>query len=183
MSITSCIQNIQCASVRYRQLGKADLPALEWGGQYKHFRRLYADIFKAMCQGKSLMWVAELKTVGVIGQLFVQLSGGRKELVDGITRSYIFSFRIKNAYRQLGLGSNFLKVVEAELVKRRYIWVTLNVGRNNPSARRFYERHRYRVVAAEPGRWSYLDDQGKRRHVHEPSWRMQKRLKSDVKKM
>jgi hypothetical protein len=54
--------------------------------------------------------------------------------------------------------------------------VTLNVGLNNLDARRFYDRLDYIVVDSEPGNWSYIDEKGKRRDVHEPAWRMIKDL-------
>ena len=67
-------------------------------------------------------------------------------------------------------------ITENDLLNRGYDIVTLNVGRDNPDARRLYERFGYNVVGDEPGRWSYLDHNGKRHYVHEPSWRMEKSL-------
>jgi len=52
----------------------------------------------------------------------------------------------------------------------------LNVSRDNLDARRLYERLGYRVVAGDPGRWSYLDEHGIRHDVNEPAWRMEKKL-------
>jgi ribosomal protein S18 acetylase RimI-like enzyme len=69
-----------------------------------------------------------------------------------------------------------LKQVEQDLQKRRFRWVTLNVSRQNLAAQRFYKRNGYQIVAAEAGRWSYVDHMGKRREVDEPAWRMQKKL-------
>lgn len=159
-----------------RLLRSEDLPALEWGGEYRHFRRLYADIYRSACQGKALMWVAELPDVGVIGQVFVQLSSGRKELADGVRRAYIYGFRIQPAYRSLGIGGRMLQVVEADLLQRRFQFVTLNVAQDNLAALRFYRQRGYQVIAEEAGEWSYLDDTGQRRQVHEPAWRMEKAL-------
>jgi ribosomal protein S18 acetylase RimI-like enzyme len=65
---------------------------------------------------------------------------------------------------------------ETELIERRFSYATLNVGRDNPKAQRLYERLGYRVVAPEPGRWSYEDENGVLREVHEPAWRMEKFL-------
>jgi hypothetical protein len=62
------------------------------------------------------------------------------------------------------------------LAGRCFRWVNLNVSRENQSARRFYERRGYRKIAAEPGRWSFVDDLGRQQWVHEPAWRMQKRI-------
>lgn len=164
------------SELKYRFLKQEDLPALEWDGEYAHFRRLYREIYQSACQGKAQMWVADLNGVGIIGQLFVQLVSARLELADGSTRAYIYGFRIKGPYRRYGVGSGMLKAVEADLARRKFQYATLNVGQENPDARRFYERHGYWVVGAEAGRWHYLDDQGKRHDVHEPAWRMEKRL-------
>ena len=123
-----------------------------------------------------MLWVAELPGVGVIGQLFVQLKSRRPELADGAGRAYIYAFRVRPAYRHHGLGTHMLQIVEADLRERGFRRVTLNVGRHNLQARRLYERLGYRVVAAEPGRWTYVDHRGRVRCVHEPAWRMEKVL-------
>jgi ribosomal protein S18 acetylase RimI-like enzyme len=159
-----------------RLIDEADLPALEWGGEFQHYRRLYRDVYDDMDRGKALMWVAELDGVGVIGQAFVQLSSSRTELADGRDRAYVFALRVKPAYRGIGVGAQILLTIEVDLIDRRYRWVNLNVGRHNQDAQRFYERLGYRVIAPEPGRWSYVDDRGQRRQVHEPAWRMGKQL-------
>lgn len=162
--------------VQIRQMRQEDLPALEWNGEFAHFRRLYAEIYQSACRGKAVLWVADLTRVGVIGQMFVQLSSERRELADGHIRAYIYGFRVQLSYRGLGLGTQMMAVAEADLLQRGFQLVTLNVGRDNHAARRLYERLNYRVVAAEPGEWSYLDEYGVRREVREPAWRMEKRL-------
>ncbi|MEW5870265.1 MAG: GNAT family N-acetyltransferase [Chloroflexota bacterium] len=166
------------AQLRCRNITEDDLPALEWDGEYINFRRLYREVYQSACQGKAVLWLAELPGVNVIGQVFVQLHSARLELADGHKRAYIYGFRIKPAYRGFGVGARLLHAAEVDLCQRGFEWVTLNVGRDNPNARRFYERYGYYVVAAEAGRWHYLDHEGQRRDVHEPAWRMQKRLKS-----
>lgn len=159
-----------------RKAEQGDLPALEWNGEYRHFRTLYSDIYQHSQRGNALMWVLELPGSGVIGQLFIQLVSARKELADGFSRAYLYAFRIQPQYRSMGLGSQLITYVEADLFRRRFRWVTLNVAKNNDRARRFYERHGYHIVADEPGRWSYTDELGNRRDVVEPAWRMEKDL-------
>lgn len=159
-----------------RTLRKTDLPALEWGGEYSHFRLLYQDVYRGVMRGEAIMWVAELELAGIIGQLFVQLVASRGELADGLRRAYLYAFRVKPSFRQQGVGSRMLAVVEADLAKRGFHWISLNVGKDNPLARKLYERHGYRVVASEPGRWSYVDDRGQRQQVNEPAWRMEKEI-------
>lgn len=162
--------------IRVRHLEITDLPALEWDGQYSHFRRIFRETYHSMQRGLAVMWVADDVEAGIIGQVFVQLNSARPELADGWQRAYIFGFRIKEAFRNRGLGAHMLAVVEDDLRRRGFYFVTLNVGKDNPAARRFYERHGYRCVADEPGCWSYLDDADQIHEVHEPAWRMEKRL-------
>jgi ribosomal protein S18 acetylase RimI-like enzyme len=166
------------SELRVRLLVAEDLPALEWDGEYAHFRRLYRETYQSACSGKSLMWVAELPEAGLVGQLFVQLVSARSELADGVNRAYLYAFRVKPHYRSQGVGGYVLQTVETDLVQRKFSWVSLNVARDNRDARRFYERHGYKIFAADPGRWFYLDDQDQRHDVHEPAWRMRKRLRS-----
>ena len=153
-----------------------DLPALEWQGELIQFRKLYRQVYQNACDGRASIWVAELEQAGIIGQVFVQFSSSRKELADGEIRAYIYGFRVRPAYRGSGVGTHLLKQVEQDLQKRRFRWVTLNVSRQNLAAQRFYKRNGYQIVAAEAGRWSYVDHMGKRREVDEPAWRMQKNL-------
>ncbi len=162
------------SSFRLRYATRDDLTDLEWKGEYTHFRRLYQEIFQNVSQGKALMWVVDEPEIGIIGQLFVQLESHRQELADGRQRAYLYGFRIKPAYRDRGVGSQLLERAEADLVKRRFRWVTLNVERKNLKALRFYERHGYRIISAEPGEWSYIDHLGRYRKVCEPAWRVQK---------
>lgn len=168
------------SQVTIRLLRENDLPALEWEGEYRHFRRLYREIYQSAVQGKAVLWVAEIEAVGIIGQVFVQLVSGRKELADGYRRAYVYGFRVRPEYRNCGIGGRLLQILEADLAKNSFLWVTLNVGKDNPRAQRFYERHGYRIVGDEPGRWSYLDDQGRRHEVHEPAWRMEKSLPDNL---
>lgn len=159
-----------------RLLRQEDLTALEWDGEYRHFRRLYRDIYETARQGKAVLWVAEFVPGKIIGQVFVQLVSGRKELADGVQRAYVYGFRVRPEYRSCGIGAQMLITLEADLKRRGFRYVTLNVGRDNPNAQRFYERHGYHPVAAEPGRWYYFDDEDQKREVHEPAWRMEKAL-------
>jgi ribosomal protein S18 acetylase RimI-like enzyme len=170
---------ISAESVIVRQLRKGDLQALEWNGEFTHFRRLYRQSFESANRGRSVLWVIEYPGKGIIGQLFVQLESGRKELADGSQRAYIYAFRVQPAYRNHGIGTSVLLFVEKDLRARGFKSVTLNVNRENAGARRLYEHLGYQVVADEPGIWSYIDHEGRTRHVNEPSWRMEKTFESD----
>ncbi len=162
--------------ISIRPLGLGDLKDLEWGGEYKHFRLIYQNTYRRCLEGKALSWVAVHNFKGLIGQVFVQLECDRLELADGKDRAYMFSFRVKPDYRNQGLGTQMLAVLEADIAGRGFRVMTLNVARENSGALRLYGRNGYIVVASDPGRWSYPDEKGCWREVEEPSWRMEKKL-------
>ncbi len=154
----------------------SDLPAMEWDGEFAHFRRVYAEAYQRMQRGYSVLWVADLPGTGLVGQVFIQLICDRPELADGYERAYLYSFRVRDAFRSQGLGSIIMDVVEDDLRQRGFQYVTLNVARDNPRAQQLYLRRGYRVVAPEPGVWSYQDENGDWHQVEEPAWRMEKIL-------
>jgi ribosomal protein S18 acetylase RimI-like enzyme len=160
-----------------RQAEKRDLIDLEWEGEYTHFRRLYADTFSLVEQGTAIIWIAELNGAGLIGQCFVSLRRNHREPADSTLRAYLYGFRVKANYRNQGIGTQMMNIIEKDLRKRAFQQATLNVSQENPDARRFYERLGYVVVGSDPGYWSYIDDKGKRVDMHEPAWRMLKNLR------
>lgn len=162
--------------VHFRQVTQTDLPGLEWEGEFVHFRRMYADAYQRSQRGEAVLWVIDHPRLGILGQLFVHLDSPRHELADGVYRAYIYGFRVRPSYRSLGLGTRLLQLAEKDLVQRGFAWAVLNVGRENLDAWRLYERSGYRVVAGDPGRWSYLDEHGIRHDINEPAWRMEKKL-------
>ena len=157
-----------------RQAVKRDLPALEWGGEFSHFRHIFAEAYRLQELGDVIMWVVDLPEFGLIGQLFIQLYGPNQIQSSKVKYAYIYGFRIRPDFRGQGIGSRLLNCVETDLLKRGFKRISLNVARDNEAARRLYEREGYMVVAPEPGIWSYLDEKGKRRFVNEPAWRMEK---------
>ncbi len=161
-----------------RQVTQADLPALEWDGAFINYRRMYAEIYQNTKSGKALMRVVEHLQAGIIGQAFVMLKSGEQSAADGRQRAYVFSFRVKPAWRNQGVGAYLMRFVEADLRQRGFQYVTLNVAKDNPGALRLYRRLGYEVIGEHPGIWSYTDHRGRLRRVNEPAWRMAKKLNS-----
>lgn len=164
------------SQVVVRPMVQRDLPALEWEGEYIHFRRLYAAAFERMRRGNAVLWVADLPPDQIIGQVFIALVSDRPELADGRERAYLYSFRIKPQWRGAGLGTRMLSQVESDLRRRGYKAVTLNVALVNTDAQRLYLRCGYRMLAPDPGIWSYQDHLGVWQRVEEPAVRMIKYL-------
>ena len=165
-------------TIRIRHLQAHELPALEWDGEFVHFRRQFETTYRDYLAGHGIPWVAvDSTSEKILGQVFVLFkSRYRRELADGKGRAYMYSIRVKEHVRNLGLGTLMMDVVEADLVRRRFGIATLNVARDNPAGYRFYFRRGYRVVAPEPGQWSFIDHEGVRQFVDEPAWRMEKVL-------
>jgi len=173
-SIHSAIGNVSIRTVEER-----DLPALEWSGEYIHFRHLYQNMYKNSIIGDSILWIAELDGTGVIGQIFVQLISARLELADGCNKAYLFAFRVRENFRNNGIGSLLLFQAEKDLIMRGFTWSVLNVSQQNMRVRRYYERVGYQVVGLEAGRWSYIDHLGRLHEVNDPSWRLEKNIKAE----
>lgn len=163
-------------SLVIRPVTQTDLIALEWEGEFRKYRRMYANIFRNIENGQSLMWMVESPQGEMIGQAFVMLRSSERDAADGVSRAYIFSFRVKPVWRDRGIGSALMAFIENDLAERGFRFVTLNVAKDNPGARRLYERLGYKVTGSKSGIWSFRDDEGQIQHVKEPAWRMMKRM-------
>lgn len=160
-----------------RQVTRADLPSLEWEGEYTHFRHLYSQAFERSRIGLSRLWLAELPGKRIIGQAFIQLNCDYPELANGYDRAYFYGFRVRPAYRNCGIGSQILHTIESDLIANHFCWLTLNVAQINTAAYRLYQRLGFHCVGEDPGIWSYIDEHGKHHNMQEPAWRMEKQIK------
>ena len=166
--------------IRIRQAREADLPGMEWDGEFAHFRRLYRQHYQNSLGGNTLIWVAENQEGKIIGQVFLLLFSAYLEMADGIHRAYMFSFRIRPEYRNNGLGGHVIRFLEDYLLERGFDTMRINVGRENEQARKLYEKHGYRIIGTEEGRWRYQDQFGNYQTVNEPAWRMIKKLSPEA---
>lgn len=164
------------SAIHIRALERQDLPDLEWDGAYTHYRKLFQIAFNRLNARKGLAWLVELPQQGLIGQVFIQLICNRPELADGISRAYLYSFRVKPAFRGKGVGKVLLNFCEQDLINRKMTSVTLNVAKDNKDAIKLYLSRGYEIVATEPGIWQYQDHYGVWHQVIEPAWRMEKNL-------
>jgi ribosomal protein S18 acetylase RimI-like enzyme len=167
---TSWVEQVVIRTIR-----EMDLPALEWNGEYIHYRRVYSDAYERSKAGQMVLWIAEIPGTGLLGQLFVQLDADYLQK-DHFRKGYIYGFRIKPEFRSSGVGSRMLKTAENDLFRRGYHFVTLNVAKNNPRALDLYKRLGYYLIGEDPGRWSYPDHNGTWHHVEEPAWKMEKSI-------
>jgi ribosomal protein S18 acetylase RimI-like enzyme len=160
-----------------RPIEEQDLPALEWGGVYLHFRRLFRQAYEDMKIGtRQLLMMEHSPTGEMVGQIFIQWSSSDPRFADGTRRGYLYALRIKPAFQSRGLGTRMLLAAENELRRRGMDTASIGVEKDNPRACALYKRQGYRIIADDPGRWSYFDHEGNIQEVLEPAWLMEKRI-------
>ena len=165
---------IDTSQVQIRHAIEADLPALEWDGEYRKYRRIYRRALEDAQRGRRILFVAEIGGE-IVGQIFIQLSP-RRSNQEGPSTGYLQSFRIKTAFRNRGIGTRLIYRAEEVLKERGYKRAIIAVAQHNQDARRLYERHGFSVFREDPGKWSFIDDQGLPQYISEPAYLMEKRL-------
>lgn len=161
--------------VLIREAQESDLPALEWEGEFRHFRDVYHHAFEETRSGRRVMLVAEAAS-RIVGQLFIQLDFPPKRGSETRATAYLYSFRVRPEYRQQGIGTQLIQAAEERLVGMGYRRTVISVAVANRTARRLYERLGYRVFTQDPGQWSYIDDRGQLQQVDEPAHVLEKGL-------
>ena len=161
-----------------RHLREKDLRAIEWDGEYAHYRRIYARAFREARRGHQILYIAEYGSA-IIGQIFIQLNGVQSDPQPQPYTAYLYSFRVKPQYRNMGGGSALIRMAERELSDRSYHRILIGVAKHNSLARRLYERHGYHIIGEDPGRWSYLDHKNRIQHVVEPTFILEKIIRQN----
>lgn len=168
---------VERTAVLIRPATEADLPALEWDGEYRHFRRVYRSALNEARQDRRMVLVAELGGE-VVGQLFVQLENVQLDPGGRRPTGYLYALRVRPPFRNQGIGTALVARAEDDLRRRRFVRAAIAVAKDNIGALRLYRRLGYQMFAEDPGNWSYLDDEGRLRHVFEPSYLLDKELES-----
>ncbi len=154
---------------------KEDLPKLEWFGRYTHFRNVFRRTFREQAQGKRLMLVADYNRFPV-GQLFVHRKREQPPPFDGRPRVYFYSLRVLDMFQGLGIGTHLLEEAEALVSTEGAQVAVIAAAKDNPRARKLYERLGYRVIGEDAGNWSYIDHRDRVQYVQEPCWVLEKLL-------
>lgn len=158
-----------------RQAEQSDLRALEWYGQFAHFRALFRRSYREQLAGRRLLLVADSGGY-VIGRLFIQFVGPNPQVADGYSRGYLYSFHVTELFRGYGIGTRLIESAETILVERGFEWATLAVAKNNLRALKLYRRRGYQLFGENHHVWRYTDHKGVRREIFEPSWMLEKHL-------
>jgi ribosomal protein S18 acetylase RimI-like enzyme len=154
--------------IRIRHADISDLRDLEWDGEYRRYRRMYQRAMQEVVQNRRIILVAE-SGGKLVGQIFIQLTIHRQDLKRNTESGYLHAFRVRTGYRNRGIGTRLLREAESTLSELGYERVVIAAAIDNVNARRLYERHGYLPFAEDPGKWSFIDDLGHLRDVHEPA--------------
>jgi ribosomal protein S18 acetylase RimI-like enzyme len=163
--------------VAIRLVRRRDLKELEWEGEYIRYRNIYLEVFKRMRRGTAQMWVADLGGNKLIGQVFIQFYLLDRFKPKGEKQAYIHAVRVRQNFRDAGIGTMLMQHAERTLIEKGTFEVTLNVAKENLGALRLYKNLGYHIVGETSGRWWYHDHENKLQEVLEPSWRLIKQLK------
>jgi ribosomal protein S18 acetylase RimI-like enzyme len=163
--------------LQIRRVKQSDLPALEWEGQFTHFRKVYQHAFEEAQRGDRVLLVAE-SDGKLIGQIFIHLNPRNLGTNVSVPTAYLHSFRVRSAYRNVGVGSKLLSHAEEVMRQMGIQLAVIAVSKSNPRALGFYQKWGFSVFREDAGRWSYLDHLGRLRDVHDPSYLLQKALNS-----
>jgi ribosomal protein S18 acetylase RimI-like enzyme len=168
---------VEALRFHIRSATESDLPALEWDGEYKHFRRVYRQALREAQRDRRLIFLAE-STGEVIGQLFVHLHSIWESSFGSAKAGYLHSFRVKPDFRCQGIGSQLLHTAEEALIARGYRRSVISVAKVNSRAQRLYLHNGYTIYSEDPGKWAYVDHRGRMKHISEPAYVMIKVLRN-----
>ena len=151
---------IRSDEINIRLLREEDLPALEWDGEYKRYRRIYREVFHNFQKGISYPLVAETAQDGVIGQVFLTRKEPNPKFTALHRYFFLSSFRVKAQYRGMGIGSRLLELCEKHVLQHHLRDIYLNCAVSNHRARWFYLDHGFHVIRIDNSEWSFVNDEG-----------------------
>lgn len=173
--VASTVSHPLRMDITIRPACAADLPLLEWGGEFWHYREKFGEAYADQLAGRRLLLVADLNGYPV-GRIALVFSGGNPLYANGRTRAYLYSLQVISFLQGLGIGSHLLDAAENELRERGFRHAIIAAALDNEGAQRLYQRRGYVRYAEDPGRWSYTDPDGIIHQVEEPCWLMRKSL-------
>ncbi|HEV2148082.1 MAG TPA: GNAT family N-acetyltransferase [Longimicrobiaceae bacterium] len=147
-----------------------DLEGLEWFGMFTPHREIIHEAFAMQRRGENLMLVAEANRFPV-GQAWINLRA-RALLGTGL----LWAVRVLPPFQGMGIGSRLLAAAEEALRARGFARAEIGVEKDNPDARRLYERVGYRVVREEYEEYEYTTPEGTHHRVPVDQWFLQKEL-------
>ncbi len=153
-----------------RPCQRQDLHDLEWFGALSRYRNLIANTFERHEKGQVIMLVAEANHFP-IGQVWVNLE---KKRADSI--GILYALRVLAPLQNAGIGTRLIGAAESLLLERGYRTAEIGVEKDNPPAKRLYERLGYQVIRENLEEWEVLTPDGQLLKESADEWILQKNL-------
>lgn len=161
------------AEVKIRACREEDLGDLEWFGKFTPHREIIRGTFEEQRRGRALMLIAEMNRFPA-GQAWIDLARPERERTG-----VIWAVRVLPPLRGTGIGTRLIAAAELALRDRGLRWAELTVEKDNPEARRLYERLGYHDAGDAGGEYGYTTPNGVPVRVPMDQWRMRKRLRKE----
>lgn len=153
-----------------RTTREEDLQGLEWFGMFTAHRALIREAFERQGRGEVVMLVAEVNGFPA-GQVWVDLV--RKAV---LSVGYVWALRVLPVFQGQGIGTRLLAAAEEAIRARGLAAAEIGVEKDNPGARRLYERVGYRVAYELYEEYEYTTPEGVPMRVPVDQWMMRKPL-------
>ena len=139
---------------RVRLATEQDLPALEWGGLFRHHREIIERTFREQVRGEQLMLVADIGGEPA-GQVWIDF-----RLADSDDLAVVWALRVHPHWQGCGVGAHLVRAAERMIGRRGISSAELTVEIANRPARRLYERLGYQAVDQVQESYAYTTPDG-----------------------
>jgi len=129
--------------VSLRLCRRADLRDLEWFGMFRPDRHVIEQAFAHQQEGKNLMFLADANRFP-IGQVWIKLAEKGSQGVG-----VLWALRVLPPFQSQGIGTRLIAYAESELAARGFQFAELSVARDNPRAKKLYQRLGYKIAHSE----------------------------------
>jgi ribosomal protein S18 acetylase RimI-like enzyme len=131
--------------IEIRPCRRDDLRALEWDGEFRCERALFARVFERTVTGGGMAMLVAASGREHLGQIWV-------DLARDPTRAILWALRVKPAHCGRGLGTALIAAGEQLAVAAGRACIDLEVEPHNLRAGRLYERLGYLWIRRELAR-------------------------------
>jgi GNAT superfamily N-acetyltransferase len=159
-----------------RACEERDLAALEWHGAFTTHRSFMHEQFERQQRGESVMLVADHDGFP-LGQIWIDLVQRAAE-----STAVLWALRVLEPVQSAGIGRRLLAAAERVAHDAGFEVAEIGVERDNPRARRWYERSGYACTRGEVTEQTYVAPDGtSSRHVFDQTI-LQKALRAAGKR-
>ncbi len=157
-------------SLKIRPCVEEDIPALEWFGMFTAQRELLEAAWARCRAGDNPMLVADLGGFPA-AQVWIDLARRAPQPI-----AVLWALRVLPCLQGLGIGARLLAAAEAEILRCGRRIAEIGVEKQNPSARRLYERLGYQPAGEEIESFKYTTPWGEERREVVDQWILRKHL-------